>query len=125
MEGRVRELALFNLGIDSKLRGCDLVALRVRDVCHGDQVATRAIVMQHKTQRPVQFEITQASRDALQTWIKQAGLKQEDCLFPSRLHGSPHLGTRQYARILGHWVDELGLDAPTMGRTRYEGPRRR
>jgi hypothetical protein len=59
MEARVRELALFNLGIDSKLRGCDLVALKVRDVCHGDQVATRAIVMQHKTQRPVQFEITQ------------------------------------------------------------------
>jgi hypothetical protein len=80
MEGRVRELALFNLGIDSKLRGCDLVALKVRDVCHGDQVATRAIVMQHKTQRPVQFEITQATRDALQAWIKQAGLKPEDFL---------------------------------------------
>lgn len=65
MEGRIRELALLNLGIDSKLRGCDLVALTVRDVCHGDQVATRAIVMQHKTQRPVQFEITTATRDAL------------------------------------------------------------
>jgi hypothetical protein len=62
MENRVRELALFNLGIDSKLRGCDLVALKVRDVCHGDQVASRAIVMQHKTQRPVQFEITQHPR---------------------------------------------------------------
>jgi len=58
MENRVRELALFNLGIDSKLRGCDLVSLTVRDICHGDQVATRAVVMQHKTQRPVQFEIT-------------------------------------------------------------------
>jgi hypothetical protein len=66
MEGRVRDLALFNLGIDSKLRGCDLVALKVRDFCHGDQVATRATVMQHKTQRPVQFEITAAARDALQ-----------------------------------------------------------
>jgi site-specific recombinase XerC len=86
MESRVRELALFTLGIDSKLRGCDLVALKMRDVCHGDQVATRAIVMQHKTQRPVQFEITQAGRDALQTWIKQAGVKSEDFLFPSRLH---------------------------------------
>ena len=75
MDGRVRELALFNLGIDSKLRGCDLVALKVRDVCHGDQVASRAVVMQRKTQRPVQFEITQASRDALQAWIKLAGLK--------------------------------------------------
>ena len=66
MESRVRELALFNLGIDSKLRGCDLVALRVRDVCDGDQVATRAVVMQHKTQRPVQFEITAATREAVQ-----------------------------------------------------------
>ena len=66
MENRVHELALFNLGIDSKLRRCDLVALKVRDVCHGDQMATRSIVMQHKTQRPVQFEITQATRDALQ-----------------------------------------------------------
>ena len=58
MEHRIRELALFNLGIDSKLRGCDLVALKVRDVSHGDQLAARAIVMQQKTQRPVQFEIT-------------------------------------------------------------------
>ena len=115
MEHRVRELALLNLGIDSKLRGCDLVALKVRDVCHVDQVATRAIVMQHKTQRPVQFEITQATRDALHAWIKQAGLKPEDFLFPSRLHDSPHLGTRQYARILGRWVDELGLDRADYG----------
>ena len=66
MENRVRELALFNLGIDSKLRGCDLVGLKVRDICHGDQVASRAMVMQHKTQRPVQFEITPATRDAVQ-----------------------------------------------------------
>ena len=115
MEHRVRELALFNLGIDSKLRGCDLVALKVRDVCHGDQVATRAIVLQHKTQRPVQFEITPATRDALQAWIKQAGLKSDDFIFPSRLHDSPHLGTRQYARILGNWVDELGLDRADYG----------
>lgn len=115
MEGRVRELALFNLGIDSKLRGCDLVALKVRDVCHGDQVAARAIVLQHKTQRPVQFEIAAATRDALQAWIEHAGLKPEDFLFPSRLHDSPHLGTRQYARILEHWVDELGLDRADYG----------
>lgn len=115
IEGRVRELALFNLGIDSKLRGCDLVALKVRDICHGDQMATRAIVMQQKTQRPVQFEITAGTRDALQAWIKQAGLKSENFLFPSRLHNAPHLGTRQYARILGHWVDELGLDRADYG----------
>lgn len=114
-EGRVRELALFNLGIDSKLRGCDLVNLRVRDVCHGGQVATRATVMQLKTQRPVQFEITPATREAVQAWIKQAGLKPENFLFPSRMHDSPHLGTRQYARILGHWVDDLGLDRADYG----------
>lgn len=70
MEKRVRELALCNLGIDSKLPGCDLVALKVRDVYHGDQLATRAVVMQHKPQRPVQFEITQATWDAFQPWIK-------------------------------------------------------
>ncbi|MDE2092740.1 MAG: tyrosine-type recombinase/integrase [Burkholderiales bacterium] len=115
MEHRVRELALFNLGIDSRLRGCNLVALKIRDVCHGDQVATRAIVMQRKTQRPVQFEITQTTRDALQAWIKRAGLKPEDFLFRSRLHDSPHLGTRQYARILGHWVDEPGLNRADYG----------
>ncbi|KQP18780.1 tyrosine-type recombinase/integrase [Pseudorhodoferax sp. Leaf265] len=115
MEGRLRELALFNLGIDSKLRGCDLVALKVRDVCHGEQVAARAIVLQHKTQRPVQFEITAATREVLAAWIKQAGLRSDDFLFPSRLHESPHLGTRQYARILGHWVTELGLDRADYG----------
>ena len=92
MENRVRELALINLGIDSKLRGCDLVGLKVRDICHGDQVASRAMVMQHKTQRPVQFEITPATRDAVQKWIKQAGLKADDFVFPSRIHDSPHLG---------------------------------
>ena len=117
MENRVRELALFNLGIDSKLRGCDLVALKVRDVCHGEQVASRAVVMQHKTQRPVQFEITPAARDAVHKWIRSASLKSDDYLFPSRIHGSSHLGTRQYARILEGWVAELGLDpaesAPT------------
>ena len=109
MEDRVRDLALFNLGIDSKLRGCDLVALKVRDICHGEQVAARAVVMQHKTQRPVQFEITPGTRDAVQKWIKIAGLKSDDFVFPSRIHDSPHLG-RQYARILERWVVELGLD---------------
>jgi hypothetical protein len=125
MEGRVRELALFNLGIDSKLRGCDLLSLKVRDVCHGDQVAARAIVMQHKTQRPVQFEITQATRDAVQAWIKQAGLRPEDFLSSSRLHD----------RLVwepGSTLDSLDIGstswswtAPTTGRTRCEGPRRR
>ena len=115
IERRVRELALFNLGIDSKLRGWDLVKLKVRDVCHGEQVAARAIVMQQKTQRPVQFEITPPTRAAVQAWIKQAGLRPEDFLFPSRVHDSPHLGTRQYARILEGWIEELGLDTGAYG----------
>ncbi|MGJ7522687.1 tyrosine-type recombinase/integrase [Variovorax sp. LT1P1] len=115
MEDRLRELALFNLGIDSKLRGCDLVSLKMRDVSHGDQIASRAVVMQHKTQRPVQFEITPGTREALLKWIKLAGLKSEDFLFPSRIHNSAHLGTRQYARILDHWVVELGLDPADYG----------
>ena len=115
IESRVRELALFNLGIDSKLRSCDLVSLRVRDICHGDQVASRAVVMQHKTQHPVQFEITAATGDAVQKWIKQVGLRSEDFAFPSRIHNSPPLGTRQYARILENWVEELGLDPADYG----------
>jgi integrase len=115
LQSRVRELALFNLEIDSKLRGCDLVSLKVRDNCHGDEVATRAAVMQHKTQRPVQFEITPATREAVQNWIKQAGLRSDYFVFPSRIHDSPHLGTRQYARILEGWVEELGLDPSEYG----------
>lgn len=112
---KVRELALFNLGFDSKLRGCDLVGLKVRDVCHGDHVANRAMVMQRKTQRPVQFEITPTTREALDAWIGHAGLKSEDYLFPSRLHGSPHIGTRQYARLVHRWVAEVGLDTTAYG----------
>jgi len=115
VDSRIRELALFNLGIDSKLRGCDLVALKVRDVCHGEQVASRATIVQHKTQRPVQFEITPSTREAVQRWIKRAELRSEDFLFPSRVHSSPHLSTRQYARILEGWVEELGLDPADYG----------
>jgi hypothetical protein len=71
MAGRSRDLALFDLGIDSKLPGCDLVKLRVRDVCHGDQIAPRAIIMQQKTQRPVQFEITPSTLEAVGRWISR------------------------------------------------------
>ena len=112
---RTRELALFDLGLDSKLRACDLVRLRVRDICHGDRVATRAIVMQQKTAQPVQFEITLPTRDAVTEWIKQAELGRDDYLFPSRVHDSPHLGTRQYARILDSWIEEIGLDPNAYG----------
>src|SRR5882757_8871919 len=112
---RRRELALFNLAIDSKLRACDLVKLKVRDVCHGQTVASRAIVLQQKTQRPVQFEITEPTREAVGVWIGQAGLSSESSLFPSRLHGSTHLSTRQYARIVDSWVRQLGLDKASYG----------
>ena len=109
-EHRTRDLALLNPGIDSKLRGCDLVALKVRDIQHGGQVAPRAIIMQHKTGRPVQFEITPATRGAVETWIREARLSSEDALFPSRIHRSPHICTRQYARMLRGWMREIGLD---------------
>jgi len=97
---RTRELAWFNLAIDSKLRSCDLVKLRVWDVCHGSFVAARAIVIQQKTQRPVQFEITEQTRESLLAWIPSAGRRSDDYLFPSRIHDSLHLSTRQYARIV-------------------------
>jgi integrase len=111
---RVRELALFDLAIDSKLRACDLVRLRVRDVAHGERVAARAIVMQQKTQRPVRFEITEQTREAVANWIGRARLKPEDYLFPSRLHQSPRLSTRQYARIVDR-VREIGLNPGAYG----------
>ncbi|MFO1393901.1 MAG: tyrosine-type recombinase/integrase [Steroidobacteraceae bacterium] len=110
LEHRTRDLALFNLGIDSKLRGCDLVKLRVRDVVQGGRVGSRAIVMQQKTRRPVKFEVTEQTRDTVGAWVKEAGLRSDDFLFPSRIAASPHLTTRQYGRILKSWVAAVGLD---------------
>ena len=112
---RNRDLALFNLAIDSKLRGCDLVALRVHDVVQGSHVASRAIVMQKKTQRPVQFEITEQTRDAVAAWIAARHLKPEQFLFPSRVSESPHLSTRQYSRVVSSWLGSIGLDPATYG----------
>ena len=112
---RTRELALFDLGIDSKLRACDLLKLKVRDVCHGEWVAVRAIVVQQKTSKPVQFEITELTRTALTDWIRLSGLASENFLFPSRVRASPHLSIRQYARIVDSWVEEIGLDPAAYG----------
>ncbi len=112
---KVRELAMFNLAIDSKLRGCDLVNLRVRDVTHGNQIMARAMVVQRKTQRPVQFELTEPTRSAVAAWISLAHLKLDQYLFPSRLTSSPHVSTRQYARIVHHWVAAAGLDTSVYG----------
>jgi site-specific recombinase XerC len=115
MEERTRELALFNLGIDSKLRACDLTSLRVRDVCQGERVAPRACVLQRKTQRPVQFEIMAPAREAVEAWIRKAHLQTQDYLFPSRCRKATHIGTRQYARVLHGWVQQLGLDQSAYG----------
>lgn len=112
---RIRDLALFNLAIDSKLRGCDLVKLRIRDISHGNQITARAIVMQQKTGLPVHFEITEQTRNSLYAWIEHGRLSSEDFLFPSRIHDSPHLSTRQYARIVNAWVEEIGLDSANYG----------
>jgi integrase len=87
LSARTRDLAIFNLAIDSKLRACDLTKLRVRDICHGQHVASRATVMQQKTQRPVQFEITEQTRDSAEAWIRTGRLSRSDFLFPSRIHG--------------------------------------
>jgi len=112
---RTRDLALFNLAIDSKLRACNLVKLKVRDISHGDRIASRAIVMQQKTGRPVQFEITEQTRNSVAAWIQLAKLRSDEFLFPSRIHDSPHLSTRQYACVVNDWVEEIGLDSTCYG----------
>jgi integrase len=112
---RVRELALFNLAIDSKLRACDLVKLRVSDVLHGDHIAERAIIMQQKTLKSVQFELTEQTRHSALRWIKYSRLSQSSYLFPSRLNQAHHLSTRQYARLVDRWVTSIGLDPKIYG----------
>ncbi len=94
IDKRHRDLALFNLAIDSKLRACDLLKIRVSDVSNSGRVSSRAMIMQQKTQRPVQFEITAQTREAIAVWIRLAGLVAHDFLFPSRLHRYPHVSRR-------------------------------
>jgi len=115
LKKETRELAIFNLAIDSKLRSCDLVNLKVRDVYHGNGIAPRAMVLQQKTQQPVQFEITEQTRDALKNWINHNQLRPEDYLFRSRITSSNHISTRQYARIVHKWVEMIGLDTLLYG----------
>lgn len=112
---RPRDLALFNLAIDSKLRGCDLVNLRVCDVALGGRVLSRANVLQRKTQRPVQFELTEQTRDSISAWLSQVHPAPQQYLFPSRIRGSAHLSTRQYGRIVKAWVRCIGLDPSIYG----------
>ena len=110
-----RDLALFNLAIDSKLRACDLVQLKVSDISHAGQISHRASVMQKKTQEPVQFEITEQTKIAISDWIKYANIRNHDYLFPSRVKQSPHISTRQYARIVESWISNIGLDPSIYG----------
>ena len=120
-----RDLALFDLAIDSKLRACDLVRLRVRDVSHGDRVAARTIIMQQKTQRSVQFEITEQTREAVARWIDHAKLQSEDFLFPSRLHNSAAVSktiklTRGLSNSFSQPVEvTIPYDASTVGADDY------
>jgi len=111
----IRDLALFNLAIDSKLRGCDLAALKIRDIAHGKTIQSRAIIVQKKTGLPVQFELTENTRKSIQTLIIHFQLSQNDYLFKSRIHSSAHLSTRQYGGIVDAWVSMIGLDQTQYG----------
>ncbi len=108
-EGRLRDRALFDLAIDSKLRGCDLVKLKIGDLVSGPDIRRRAIVIQQKTGRPVQFEITADVRASLLVWLERRGGAIDDYAFPSRLDHFGHLSTRQYARLVDEWVSAVGL----------------
>ncbi|MFI5408856.1 tyrosine-type recombinase/integrase [Kaistia sp. UC242_56] len=112
---RIRDRALFDLAIDSKLRGCDLVNLRIRDVVAGPEIRTRAIVIQQKTGRPVQFEITSDVRASLLAWLERRGGSVEEFVFPSRVAHEKHMSTRQYARLVDEWVTAIGLHPEEYG----------
>ena len=112
--GKIRELALFNLAIDSKLRGCDVVALKVDDVAPGGYAADRATVRQKKTGRPVKFELTESTRQAIDDYLRVTGRKSGEYLFIGRRR-TGHMTTRQYARLLSHWIADIGLDPHLFG----------
>lgn len=106
---KMRDLALFNLSLDSKLRSCDLLSLKVSEVRTGGDIRSRTKIIQKKTGSPVQFEIMDQSRDAIRDWCEFKGLEQYDRLFPNRKDRNRHLSTRQYARLVDDWVKSIGL----------------
>ncbi len=108
-ERRVRDRAMFDLAIDSKLRGCDIVKIRIGDPVSGGQVRCRAIVVQRKTGRPVQFELREPGRARILSWLKCRGGTPDDFAFPSRINHAAHISTRQYARLVDEWVAGIGL----------------
>ena len=106
---RLRDRALFDLAIDSKLRGCDVVKIRIGNIVLGAQVRARAIVVQAKTGQPVQFELMADARASLLAWLERRGGALEDFVFPSRIDHARPLSTRQYARLVNEWVAGVGL----------------
>lgn len=114
--GNVRDLALFNLAIDSKLRGCDLVNLRVADVFAAGQVKERASIVQSKTRKPVKFELTEGTRKSVNTWLDDPAMIGSEFLWPGRFHERLHISTRQYARLVREWVSSIGLEPGSYGK---------
>jgi integrase len=112
---RKRDLAMFNLAADSKLRGCDLVRLQIDDVSTSGRVRERTTVVQKKTGRPVQFELTEQTRASVQDWIGVLSARNGPYLFPSRVRKQPHISTRQYARIVQGWICSAGMDSSAYG----------
>src|SRR5712672_1521396 len=115
IEGRVRDLAMFNLAIDSKLRGCDVVAIRVEDVAAGGYTADRAIVRQKKTGRPVRFELSEHTRQAIDDYLKAANKTPGEFLFTGHRSSDRGMTTRQYARLVSEWIGSIGLDPRLFG----------
>ena len=114
LSGRFRDLALFNLAIDSKLRGCDVVSVKMVDVAPHGYALDRASVRQRKTGRPVRFEITEQTRQAIDDYLPQRVGPCGPYLFPGR-GATGRLATRQYARLVAEWLTMIGLDARLYG----------
>ncbi|MEO1421222.1 MAG: tyrosine-type recombinase/integrase [Pseudomonadota bacterium] len=110
-----RDLALFNTAIDSKLRGCDLVRLKVSDVFAAGQVKERASVLQSKTRKPVGFELTEGTRASLRQWLDDPMMIGSEFFWPGRFHERPHISTRQYARLVRGWMTSIGLEPSAYG----------
>ena len=112
---RLRDLALFNMAVDSKLRGCDLVRLEVTDVFVAGRIKERTSIVQSKTKQPVQFEITEGTRKSLSAWLKDPAMVGSSFLWPSRFHSPDHISTRQYARLVKELVSSIGLEPSAFG----------
>ncbi len=115
LANNLRELTMFNLALDCKLRACDFIKLKVLDIAHGATIQSRAMLIQQKTGSSVQFELTPKTRKSLQEWIAQKSLRSGDYLFGSRVKKDFHLTTRQYARIVKKWISSIGLDITLYG----------